>query len=134
MPANIKNATSPAAIHSKACSRRCRVPCVMKTLLDRETFPASRAKFGRALGHYFHLLPQEYSVTSPSARQRGAQWFVGFPAPLQRTVGARSTVERPQRSADPRRDVVPRALFRLRIDQVEAMDRPTGVGGEIAPA
>src|SRR3954453_1246103 len=100
MPANIKNATSPAAIHSKACSRRCRVPCVMKTLLDRETFPAS----GRcgALGHYFHLLPQEYSVTSPSARQRGAQWFVGFPAPLQRTSARRRDIRLSFRTPEPR--------------------------------
>jgi hypothetical protein len=46
----------------------------------------------------------------------------------------RLTPERPQRSADPRHDAVPRALFRLRIDQVEAMDRPAGVRREIAPA
>jgi hypothetical protein len=64
------------------------------------------------------------------------------PCPLQnrrdipepRPTVERSTFGRPQRSADPRHDAIPRALFRLRIDQVEAMDRPAGVGGEIAPA
>src|SRR5262245_40875790 len=42
--------------------------------------------------------------------------------------------ERAQRAADARDDGVPGAAFRLRIDQVEAVDRSAGVAREIAAA
>ena len=70
------------------------------------------------------IKPRDLEAVLPRRRHRAA---------AAATV-ERLTLERPQRSADPRHDAVPRALFRLRIDQVDAMDRPAGVGREIAPA
>ena len=70
------------------------------------------------------IKPRDLEAVLPRRRHRAAA------AP---TV-ERLTLERPQRSADLRHDVFPGMRFRLRINQVDAMDRPAGVGGKIAPA
>src|SRR5262249_60395144 len=47
---------------------------------------------------------------------------------------ASSPLERPQRQADPGHDRIPRPLLRLRIDEVEAMDRAIARAREITAA
>src|SRR5262245_59887720 len=48
--------------------------------------------------------------------------------------GGPLALERAQRAADARDDGVPGAAFRLRIEQVEAVDRSAAVAGEISAA